>query len=251
MKFDVYHSEFKGNFFLTIASDNFIMNKLELNNREKSDLEIHLQKDDPDDFYDYKFELFDLIKHKFEFYDSISLVETINIDISVFNDKINHLIFGNVNFSKAKIDDNFLSNLCSVKEVFINDFSMGNIFLNKFINLEKLNILNWNTTKTSIINNNSRLIFLVIWYYNPKNKLLSTLLSDVDSIENLEIKHTNIESLEGVEKLKNLKNITIYYGKNLKFVKNLNLCKNLEKVVFFNCKKIEDINLLQCKFNLI
>ncbi|OXA71214.1 hypothetical protein B0A67_13195 [Flavobacterium aquidurense] len=243
MNFNIYKCWFKGDTYIKVTSDQFIEHELEQNSRKKSDLEIHLQKDDPKGFNDYLAELYDPNKHLEVFYETISYDGTLKEDISVFNHKIAHLNFYNVSFMDAKLDAVYFSNLYLVKELYINGTSKGNIDFLKFINLEAVSILKWNE-KIKLVNSSSSLKSLIVWYYNSKSKSLNDLLGELKSIEYLELNLTNIESLDGIEKLQNLKIIKINYGRNLKSVIALNCNKKLELIYLNNCKKMEDFDSL-------
>jgi hypothetical protein len=249
MKYNIYRCECKNQVFLNISSDEYIQSQIQhYNLREKSDFEISLEVGDPVGFNEYKARLYDRIKDSEIKY--IVYEDTLNENIEVFNEDLENVIFQNIAFGKANIEANYFSNLFLVKKISVSEGSKGVINLEKFINVEEISLLDWRTTKTCILNNNSKLKSLIVWYYNPKEKLLSTILQGGNSIEYLELNSTNIETLEGIENLKNLKKIVIHYGKNLKSVKQLNFCENLVHITFNNCKKIEDFDLLEKRENL-
>jgi len=243
MNFNIYKCQAQNRQYISIETDESIESFLEQNTRKKSDLEIHLQKDDPKGYNDYLAELYDPNKHLEIFYQTISYDGTLKEDISVFNHKIAHLNFYNVSFVDAKLDVVYFSNLYLVKQMYVNGVSKGNIDFLKFTNLEAVSILRWNE-KIKLVNNNSNLKSLIVWYYNPKSKSLIDLLGELKNIEYLELNLTNIESLDGIEKLQNLKIIKINYGRNLKSVKALNSNKKLELIYLNNCKKMEDFDSL-------
>jgi hypothetical protein len=232
-----------------ITTNDVILENLNRNNRKKSELEISLESRDPHGYNEYKAALYD--ENIDNDIDEIFYVETIYENIEVFNDRLRNNNFTSLVFNKANTEANYFSNLFLVKEILVTNFSVGNIDLNKFINVEFIHLLGWENTKTNIINNNSKLKSLLCWYYKPKDKLLRTILQGGNSIESIELIHTNIETLEGIENLKDLKKIVIHYGKNLKSVKQLNFCKNLVHITFNNCNKIEDLDLLEKRENLV
>lgn len=249
MNFNVYKCSFKGDYFIKIASVDYIENKLKNNYQEKSDLEKYLQKDDPKGYNDYFAELYDKSKDSNNFYESISYEETLKEDVTIFNDKISHLKFNNATFNNAKLDAEYFSNLYLIKKMHVNGASKGVIDLIKYVNLEIAYILKW-SDKIVFKNNNNNFKSLIVWYYNPKSKSLNDLLGELESIEYLEFNLTNIENLEGIERLKNLKTIKINYGRNLKCISSLNSNKKLEHIYMNNCKKIEDFDLLESREGL-
>ena len=249
MKYNIYRTEFKNEIFINVTSDESIHRDIWYHNqREKSDLEISLESRDPVGYNEYKVRLYERVKDTE--IKNIVYNDTLSENIEVFNEDLENIIFESIAFGKANIEANYFSNLFLVKKIYVTEGSKGVINLEKFINVEELNLIDWRTTKTCILNNNSNLKSLIVWYYNPKEKLLSTMLKGGNSIEYLELNSTNIETLEGIENLKNLKKIVIHYGRNLKSVKQLNFCKNLTHVTFNNCKKIEDFDLLEKRENL-
>jgi|JI91814CRNA_FD_contig_61_2285092_length_1083_multi_2_in_0_out_0_2 hypothetical protein len=250
MKYNIYRIEFKNGIILCICSDEKIQRDIWYHNqRKKSDFEISLESRDPVGYNEYKVRLFSK-STDFEV-ENLCYEETLNENIEFFNQELENILFEKVGFNKANIEANYFSNLFLVKKISVNENSKGVINLEKFVNAEEINLFDWRTTKTCILNNNSNLKSLIVWYYNPKEKLLSTMLQGGNSIEYLELNSTNIETLEGIEKLKNLKKIVIHYGRNLKSVKQLNFCNNLTHVTFNNCKKIEDFDLLEKRENLV
>jgi hypothetical protein len=249
MKYNIYRTEFKNSVSLCICSNEKIQRDIWYHNqRKKSELEISLESRNPVGYNEYKVRLFSK-SADFEV-ENLRYEDTLKENIEVFNQELENILFEKVVFNKANIEANYFSNLFLVKKIFVNEGSKGVINLEKFINVEEISLLDWRTTKTRILNNNSKLKSLIVWYYNPKEKLLSTILQGGNSIEYLEFNSTNIETLEGIENLKNLKKIVIHYGRNLKSVKQLNFCKNLTHVTFNNCKKIEDFDLLVKRENL-
>ena len=250
MNFNIYKCRAQNRDFISIESEESINDSLEKNNIEKSDLQKRLQRNDPEGYNVFYAELFSLEKHKSLFYETISYEDTIKEDIEPFNAKLRYLTFNNVTFMTANINAEYFSNLYLVKSMHINGLSKGAVDLSRFSNLEYINILKWNS-KVKLANNNTNLKRLIVWRYNPKTKSLNDLLGKLESIEYLELNLTNIQNLEGIEQLINLKKIVINYGSNLKSVINLYLCKQLEHIRFNNCKKIEDIYLLEKKENLI
>jgi hypothetical protein len=244
MNFNIYKCRAQNSDFISIASNELISDSLKGNSIEKSDLQKYLQRNDPEDYNVFYAELYEPKIHIEKYFESISYKDTIGVDISVFNDKLDSVSFNNATFMNAKLDAKYSNKLYLVKKMHINGISKGIIDFSKFVSLEYVNILKWNE-KIRLINKNLSLESLIIWRYNPKNKSLKDLFGELDSIEYLEFNLTNIENLEGIEQLINLKKIVINYGRNLKKVSNLNFCKKLEYIRFNNCKKMEDFDLVE------
>jgi hypothetical protein len=249
MIFNIYVCKFKGETFIKITSDVFINKKLDNNSRELNSLERDLIADSPKDFNVYKADVYNPKVSLSDFYESLSYEDTIKIDVSIFNEAIKMLKFKKIIFMNAIINLDNLLKLDYVQQISINGSSKGIIDFFNLKNLNKINILRWNN-KIILKNKSSSLKHLIVWYYNPKSKSFFELLNELDSVEYLEINLTNIETLEGISQLKNLKELKINYGRNLKFVSNLNLINGLELVCFNNCKKIDDLSLLKNKEGL-
>lgn len=249
MKFNVYKCKAQNVNFISIESEESISNALQQNFRVKSELEIYLQQNDPEGYNIFYANLLNIDTNENLFYSSIRYVNTLKEDISIFNDKIAHLVFENANFMDAKIDALYFSNIYLIKQMHINGKSEGVINLSKFNCLEYVNVLKWNN-KIVFSSNNGVLSNLTLRSYNPTSKMLIDVLGDLNSIECIEFNLTNIDSLNGIEQLTNLKKIVINYGRNLLDVKNLNLCKKLEYIEFNNCNKILNYDILEKRDNL-
>ncbi|PDS24109.1 hypothetical protein B0A77_08955 [Flavobacterium branchiophilum] len=251
MKNQIYLCEIKGRKFIDITNEERIHYLVESSRDDKrSDFEKYLQRDDPPGFNEYKAKKFDSIKDVISKPISISFDLIQEIDFDYLEEQLKDLEFESINFVNSKLDLLLPENITkNVKTFFCNGNSKGIIDLSKFCNLKYVNLLKWNN-KVIFKGNNSILTNIIVWYYNPKSKSLKDILADLKSIEYLEFNLTNIESLEGIEQLVSLKKIVINYGRNLKSVKNLNLCKKLEHIQFNNCKKIEDFELLDNKKGL-
>ena len=243
MNYSIYKCWFKGDTFIKVVSDEFIKNKLEQNNRKKSDLEIHLQKDDPIGYNDYLAELYDRDKNIDTFYNSISYQGTLNEDISIFNDELSHLTFDNVTFIDSKLDSVYFQNLYLVKQMHINGVSKGTLDFFKFNQLQELHILNYNKS----IKFNGKAInvtHITFWYFNPSDKSIDNIIQTFPSLKEIVINHTNIENIDCLEALKDLSRLEIVYGPNISNIEVIKKLGKLENVRFENCKRIKEIEFL-------
>lgn len=65
---------------------------------------------------------------------------------------------------------------------------------------------------------------LHLWNYTPKSRTL-TELTPLKNLENLQLIHPRIDSLQGVEQLESLREIGVYYSRTLTDITALNQCQ--------------------------
>lgn len=71
---------------------------------------------------------------------------------------------------------------------------------------------------------------ITLWFLNPTNKSIESIVDAFPNAEEILVHHTNVQSLEGIEKLKNLRTLRIDYGRYLQSVKEVNQCEQIERV---------------------
>lgn len=95
-----------------------------------------------------------------------------------------------------------------------------------------------------------KLRILKLWNYKPKSKDLSEIRM-LNSIEELKITDSSIESLNGCGELEKIEKLELNYLKKLYYIDELEKNKNSIKVLEFNsCKNIKNHDYVECLSNL-
>lgn len=91
---------------------------------------------------------------------------------------------------------------------------------------------------------------LSLWHYKPKSRDLSGI-SGLDSIKELEIIQSNINSLNGCGSLLKLERLKFAYLSQFRYIDELEKIKKSLKILDFDCcKKIENHEYVMCLNNL-
>lgn len=154
-----------------------------------------------------------------------------------------------INITSTSVTDfSGLNSLHKLKVLLLDD-PKGKVNLEHNILLEELsvdmknkNILGFNKLK--------KLKILSMCNYNPKSKDLSDI-STLDSIEELDIVKSTINSFKGCGELTNLKKLSFSYLNKLEYIDDLVANKQTLKVLEFDsCKKIKNYDYVVCLSNL-
>lgn len=166
----------------------------------------------------------------------IIIVNFINVGYELLN-KISNTSITSLSIlsSTIKVD---IPKFPNIESLLLGDKVKMNLDYSRFPKLKYLSLLSYKSFKGKIENKTDSLEELIVWYYNPKNKLLEDLLSENIKLKRLELNLTNIESLEGLKQLEDLEELNIAYGRNLTNIDSLLLISKFRKVIFENCKKI-------------
>ncbi|WP_293942807.1 MULTISPECIES: hypothetical protein [unclassified Sphingobacterium] len=240
--------QFKGEEYLSISNLEDVMAIVERYKPENwNEFEKYLRRNDPPGYNEYLAELYDVSLP----FDKRNL-KTLIIDRykdKVFDDRLleqlKRLQFQKISFSESLLDIELPKNLLEVRQLYCSGKSTkGTIDLSKYSMLEEIHILDFNKS-VKFENHSNSVKYITLWYFNPTSKSIKSIVNAFPNVEEIFVHHTNVQSLEGIEKLKNLRTLHIDYGRNLQSVKEVNQCEFIEKVIFNNCRKIEDFEQIE------
>lgn len=124
----------------------------------------------------------------------------------------------------------------------------GKVDLKSYEYLEKLSV-DYNKNIVGI-ENLKALKKLSLYKYKPRSRNL-VKIGSLDSLKELEIIGSTIDSLDGCENLSKLERLQLSYLNNLCFIDRLEKIKNSLKVLEINnCKKINNFDFVTCLVNL-
>ena len=151
-----------------------------------------------------------------------------------------------INITSTSVTDfSGLNSLHNLKVLLLDD-PKGKVNLEHNVMLEELSV-DMKNKNISGINKLKKLKILSMCNYNPKSKDLSDI-STLNSIEELDIVKSTINSLKGCGELTKL---SISYSNKLEYIENLVTNKHTLKILEFDsCKKINNFDYVVCLSNL-
>ncbi|QIH34138.1 hypothetical protein [Sphingobacterium sp. DR205] len=240
--------KFKGEEYVSISSLEDMMAIVERYKPENwNEFERYLRRNDAPGYNEYLAELYD-VSLPFNKRNLKTLVIDRYKD-KVFDNRLfeqlKRLQFQKISFSESLLDIELPKNLLEVRQLYCSGKSTkGTIDLGKYSMLEEIHILDFNKS-IKFENHSNSVKHITLWYFNPTSRSIESIVDAFPNVEEILVHHTNAQSLEGIEKLKNLRTLRIDYGRNLRSVKEVNQCEFIEKVIFNNCRKIEDFEQIE------
>ncbi|WP_293901814.1 MULTISPECIES: hypothetical protein [unclassified Sphingobacterium] len=240
--------QFKGEEYLSISRLEDVMAIVErYKPANQNEFEKYLRRNDPPGYNEYLAELYDVSLP----FDKRKL-KTLTIDRykrkvleTVLFEQLQHFKIQKISFSESLLDIELPKNVLEVRQLYCNGKSTkGIIDLSKFTRLEEIHILDFNKS-IKFENYSNSVKHITLWFFNPTNKSIESIVDAFPYVEEILIYHTNVQSLEGIEKLKNLRTLRIDYGRNLQSVNGINECDHIEMVIFNNCRKIDDLEQIE------
>lgn len=141
--------------------------------------------------------------------------------------------------SSNDFDFSFLLKLPNLRRLSINVQGTTEINLSNLLNLEYLSIQYRKSIKG--IENCKKLTSLCLIEFKEKDLFK---IKDVNSLVELRIKTSSIETLEGIEQLINIEKLSLGNCKKLYYIEQLNNLINLNTLEFDSCPSIQDFNKL-------
>lgn len=153
-----------------------------------------------------------------------------------------------INITSSSIENyDGLSYLQSLKDLIL-DESKGKVDLTYHTALKRLSI--YHSKNIIGMEQLKGLKELSIWNYKPKSRDLSEI-SGFNSIKELEIIQSNINSLNGCGNLLNLERLKFAYLSQFRYIDELEKIKKSLRILDFDCcKKIENHEYVMCLNNL-
>ena len=204
-------------------------------------------------------------KDGFVFFDGFFNTPVFNLDNWNIENKVEYILRNNIkNISLDQSLDNFdfLRKINFIEEIYISENiceidlyqlkqlkrMIVNVKKNKpqidysqFPELEYLSVDWYNKFPTLV--ENKKLKGLILWKFRPKERNFKGLCLP-ESIENIEITESNINSLEGLS-LPNLKKVEVHYCRDLETLNGIELISaTLESLIVEHCRNLTDYYVL-------